>query len=39
DDHDADIDDERTESDRDEIPDPILTNVEQTAQEEEEYSD
>nr|GEV46411.1 retrovirus-related Pol polyprotein from transposon TNT 1-94 [Tanacetum cinerariifolium] len=37
DDHDDDSDKERTESDRDEIPDPNLTNVEQTEQEEEEY--
>nr|GEZ52129.1 hypothetical protein [Tanacetum cinerariifolium] len=39
DDHDVDSDDERTKSNRDEIPDPNLTNVEQTKQEEEEYSD
>ncbi|GJZ98777.1 hypothetical protein Tco_0671230 [Tanacetum coccineum] len=34
-----DNDDERTESDRDEIPDPNLTNVELTEHEEEEYCD
>nr|GEU85856.1 putative reverse transcriptase domain-containing protein [Tanacetum cinerariifolium] len=39
DDHDDDSDDERTESDRDEILDPNVTNVEQTKQEEKEYSD
>ncbi|GKB35482.1 putative reverse transcriptase domain-containing protein [Tanacetum coccineum] len=39
DDHDDDSDDERTESDRDEIPDPKLTNVDQTEHEEEEYDD
>nr|GEV89281.1 hypothetical protein [Tanacetum cinerariifolium] len=38
DDHDDDSDDERTESDRDKILDPNLTNVEDTEQEEE-YSD
>nr|GEV25222.1 hypothetical protein [Tanacetum cinerariifolium] len=38
--HDDDSDDKRTEFDKDEIPDPNLTNVEQTKQEEEEeYSD
>ncbi|GJZ82674.1 retrovirus-related pol polyprotein from transposon TNT 1-94 [Tanacetum coccineum] len=36
DDHDDDNDDKRTESDRDEIPDPNLTNVDQTKLEEEE---
>nr|GEZ83145.1 hypothetical protein [Tanacetum cinerariifolium] len=39
DDHDNDCDDERTDADRDQIHDPNLTNVEQTEQEEEEYSD
>ncbi|GJT39909.1 hypothetical protein Tco_0939774 [Tanacetum coccineum] len=39
DDHDDDCDDERTESDRDEIPDPKLTNVDQTKHEEEENDD
>ncbi|GKD76166.1 hypothetical protein Tco_1334448 [Tanacetum coccineum] len=39
DDHEDDSDDERTESDRDEIPNPKLTNVDQTKHEEEEYDD
>ncbi|GJZ78807.1 copia protein [Tanacetum coccineum] len=39
DDHEDDSDDERTESDKDEIPDPKLTNVDQTKHEEEEYDD
>ncbi|GKD23807.1 hypothetical protein Tco_1225510, partial [Tanacetum coccineum] len=39
DDHDDDNDDKRTESDRDDILDPKLTNVDQTEHEEEEYDD
>ncbi|GJU68073.1 hypothetical protein Tco_1254332 [Tanacetum coccineum] len=39
DDHDDDSDDERTESDRDEIPDPNLTNVAQTEHEEEDVNE
>ncbi|GJV01508.1 hypothetical protein Tco_1335077 [Tanacetum coccineum] len=39
DDHEDDSDDKRTKSDRDEIPDPNLTNVDQTEHEEEEYDD
>ncbi|GJX95625.1 hypothetical protein Tco_0351423 [Tanacetum coccineum] len=39
DDHDDDSDDERIEFDRDEIPDPKLTNVDQTEHEEEELDD
>ncbi|GKE94536.1 hypothetical protein Tco_1579391 [Tanacetum coccineum] len=39
DDHDDDSDEERIKSDRDEIPDLKLTNVDQTEHEEEEYDD
>nr|GEV08996.1 hypothetical protein [Tanacetum cinerariifolium] len=39
DDNDDDSDDERTESDRDEIPDPNLTNVDQTEHEEEDVDE
>ncbi|GJV84985.1 hypothetical protein Tco_1524883 [Tanacetum coccineum] len=39
DDHDDDNDNERIEYDRDEIPDPNMTNVDQTEHEEEEYDD
>nr|GFA94629.1 hypothetical protein [Tanacetum cinerariifolium] len=39
DDHDDDSDDKKMKSNKDEIPNPNLTNVEQTEQEEKEYSD